>query len=72
LIWVALGGRASLMAAFLGAVVVRSLEDLLSETFDAYWLLVLGLLFVLSVVTFPRGVIGEALYRLGGRPPRGE
>ena len=72
LIWVALGGRASLMAAFLGAVLVRFLEDLLSETLDAYWLLALGLLFVLSVVTFPRGVIGEALYRLGGRPPRGE
>ena len=64
LIWVALGGRGNLMAAFLGALAVRFLEDLLSERFDIYWLLVLGLLFVLSVVLFPRGLIGELLYRL--------
>lgn len=65
LIWVALGGRGNLMAAFLGAIAVRFLEDLLSERFDVYWLLLLGLLFVLSVVVFPRGIIGEALHRLG-------
>jgi len=65
LIWVALGGRGNLLAAFLGALVVRFLEDLLSERFDVYWLLLLGLLFVLSVVLFPRGIIGELLHRLG-------
>lgn len=64
LIWVALGGRGNMMAAFLGAIAVRFLEDLLSEQFDVYWLLVLGLLFVLSVVLFPRGLVGEVLYRL--------
>jgi urea ABC transporter permease protein UrtC len=69
LIWVAVGGRTFLLAAFLGAFVVRSVEDLLSETLGAYWLLALGLLFVLSVILFPHGLIGELLSRLT-RPRR--
>ncbi len=68
LIWVALGGRGYLLAAFLGAIVVRYAEALLSEYLGPYWLLALGALFVLSVLYFPRGAIGEAIHRLtGGR-----
>jgi urea ABC transporter permease protein UrtC len=63
LIWVALGGRTLLLGAFLGAIIVRFLEDILSETLGPYWLLALGVLFVLSVIFFPRGLIGEAVYR---------
>ena len=64
LIWVALGGREILLAAFLGAVVVRSVEGVLSERLGNFWLLALGILFVASVVFLPRGLIGWAL-----RPP---
>jgi urea ABC transporter permease protein UrtC len=70
LIWVALGGRTLLLAAFLGAILVRSMENVLSETLGTYWLLALGLLFVLSVVLFPRGLIGEIIHRLTA-PRRG-
>lgn len=66
LIWVAVGGREMLLAAFLGAILVRGVENVLSETLGAYWLLGLGLLFILSVVLFPRGIIGEAIHRLSG------
>lgn len=66
LIWVALGGRGMLFAAFTGAILVRTLEGYLSETFGQYWLLALGLLFVLAVIVFPRGLIGEFLHRAGG------
>jgi urea transport system permease protein len=61
LIWTALGGREVLFAAFLGAIIVRSVESLLSETLGHYWLLALGALFVASVVFFPRGILGWAL-----------
>src|SRR5204862_149541 len=61
LIWTALGGRDVLLAAFLGALVVRSVESALSEALAYYWLLALGALFVTSVVVFPRGLLGGPL-----------
>jgi branched-chain amino acid transport system permease protein/urea transport system permease protein len=61
LIWAALGGREVLLAAFLGAIVVRSVESALSEALGYYWLLVLGMLFVASVIVFPRGLLGRLL-----------
>ena len=64
LIWVAVGGRGFLLAAFLGALVVRGLEDRLSESLGSAWLLVLGLLFVTVVVAFPRGLLGQLFARL--------
>jgi urea transport system permease protein len=68
LIWVALGGRTYLLAAFLGAIVVRYLEDVLSERLGAAWLLVLGILFIVNVIYLPRGLIGEVLHWLSERP----
>ncbi|RZL87734.1 MAG: branched-chain amino acid ABC transporter permease [Variovorax sp.] len=61
LIWVAVGGRGVLMGAFLGAILVRSVESALSERFGNYWLLLLGGVFVVVVVFFPIGVFGRAL-----------
>ena len=61
LIWVAVGGRNSLVAACLGALLVRLAESWLSEALGPYWLLALGALFILTVVAMPRGVVGEAL-----------
>lgn len=64
LIWVALGGRDFLVAAALGAIVVRYLESRLSNAIGAAWPLALGALFMISVVLFPRGVFGELIVRL--------
>jgi len=61
LIWTALGGREVLLAAFLGALIVRSVESVLSEALGYYWLLGLGVLFIASVVIFPRGLLGRLL-----------
>lgn len=61
LIWVALGGKAVLLAAFIGALVVKSVENVLSDTLGQYWLLALGLLFVAAVVLLPRGVLAPFL-----------
>lgn len=64
LIWVAVGGRSSLMAAFLGAILVRSIENVMSATLEEYWLLALGIMFVATVVVAPQGLLGNLL-RLG-------
>ena len=61
LIWVAIGGKSVLLAAFIGALTVKSVENVLSDTLGQYWLLVLGLLFVLSVVALPRGLLAPFL-----------
>ncbi len=61
LIWVALGGKGILLAAFLGAVIVRILESFLSDLLTYYWIMILGLFFVVSVMFFPRGIFGNLL-----------
>lgn len=61
LIWTAVGGRGVLLAALLGAVLVRSVESALSSVLGNYWLLALGLLFVATVVLAPSGLFGRLL-----------
>jgi urea transport system permease protein len=61
LIWVAVGGRQVLMAGFLGAIVVRWVESLLSERLGNFWLLALGMLFAATVVLMPYGLFGRIL-----------
>jgi len=61
LIWVAVGGRGVLLAAFLGAILVRSVESVLSDQLGDYWLFAMGVLFVLVVVFMPKGFFGQIL-----------
>ena len=70
LIWTALGGREMVLAAFLGALVVRFLEAYLSELLGDYWILALGLVFMVSVTLLPRGLIAAPLARLSALRPR--
>ncbi|QKD84506.1 urea ABC transporter permease subunit UrtC [Thermoleptolyngbya sichuanensis A183] len=57
-IWVAVGGRATLVGAILGAVVVNLAKSLLSEKFPDFWLFFQGGLFLLVVLLLPSGIIG--------------
>jgi branched-chain amino acid transport system permease protein/urea transport system permease protein len=61
LIWVALGGKELLLASFLGAMLVRMLEAFLSDLLTYYWILILGMFFVMCVMFFPKGVFGNLL-----------
>ena len=70
LIWVALGGRGHLVAAALGAIAVRYLEAQLSGSLGAWWPLIAGALFMLSVIALPRGLFGEVFARLSAARPR--
>jgi len=57
-IWVAVGGRGSLVGAILGAGLVNGAKSLLTVAFPEYWLFFLGLLFILVTLFLPQGVIG--------------
>jgi branched-chain amino acid transport system permease protein len=57
LIMVILGGRSSLFGPFLGAVVYLLLESTLSQSFQS-WQLIVGVIFVVCVLTFPQGLWG--------------
>ena len=61
LIWVSLGGKEVLLASFLGAMLVRMLEAFLSDLLTYYWILILGMFFVICVIFFPKGVFGNLL-----------
>lgn len=57
-IWVAVGGRASLAGPVLGALVVSSMKTGLSEQFPSGWLYLQGLMFVLVIAFAPKGLAG--------------
>ena len=67
LIWVALGGRDVILAAFVGALAVRVMESYFSEWLGDVWLLALGLVFMVSVVLLPRGLIATPLMHFARR-----
>ena len=61
-VWAAVGGRASLLGACIGAILINLIEATVSETemFVEAWQAIIGLLFVLVVLFLPRGLAGLA------------
>lgn len=57
-IWVAVGGRGTLVGPIIGAVVVNYLRSLVSEALPEMWLFVQGALFIFVVVLMPDGIYG--------------
>ena len=57
-IWVAVGGRGTLVGAALGAVLVNWGKTFFTGALPEYWLFALGALFVVVTLFLPQGVIG--------------
>jgi len=58
-IWVAVGGRGTLIGAVLGAVVVNYAKTVFtSGALASYWLFMLGALFVGVTLLLPKGIVG--------------
>lgn len=71
-VWAAVGGRASILGACIGAILINMISATVSETegFAEAWKAIIGLVFVLVVLYLPRGVAGFAhdlIKRLVGR-----
>ncbi len=57
-VWVAVGGRGTLIGAVLGAIIVNGAKTLFTGWFPEIWLFALGALFVGVTLFMPKGVMG--------------
>jgi len=56
-VWVAVGGRGTLVGPILGAVLVNALKSWATHAIPDLWLILLGSLFLLVVLFLPKGII---------------
>jgi urea transport system permease protein len=59
-IWVAVGGRGTLVGAILGAIVVNFVKTWLTGAAPELWLFALGALFIIVTLAMPQGILGLA------------
>ncbi len=57
-VWVALGGRATLYGAVIGAVVVNYAKTYFTGALPEVWLFALGGLFIVTTIFLPKGIAG--------------
>ncbi len=57
-VWVALGGRGTLVGPVIGAVSVNALKSWATRAYPDLWILILGGSFVLVVMFMPKGIVG--------------
>jgi urea transport system permease protein len=57
-IWVAVGGRGTLVGAAIGALIVNWGKTFFTGALPEYWLFALGALFVLVTLFLPKGILG--------------
>jgi urea transport system permease protein len=57
-VWVAVGGRGTLVGPVLGAIGVNALKSWTTRAFPDMWLLFLGGLFIVVTVFMPKGIVG--------------
>ncbi len=72
-VWVAVGGRGTLIGPLLGAGLVNYAKTWFTTAYPEMWLFALGALFVLVTVLLPKGIVGLAVSlrnRWGSRPKR--
>ena len=57
-VWVAIGGRGTLIGAILGALLVNYAKTYFTGAFPEIWLFALGAMFIVVTILTPRGVLG--------------
>jgi branched-chain amino acid transport system permease protein len=61
IIWVALGGRGTLIGPVLGALLIEWASAYLSGSLPFLWMLIVGIAFVLVIVLLPQGLLPQGL-----------
>ena len=69
-IWVAVGGRGTLVGAAIGALIVNWGKTFFTGVLPEYWLFALGALFVLVTLFLPKGILGLIDQLTGRRKPK--
>jgi urea transport system permease protein len=57
-VWVAVGGRATLYGAVMGAVLVNYAKSYFTAALPEFWLFALGGLFIVVTIFLPKGLVG--------------
>lgn len=57
-VWVAVGGRGTLLGPIIGAFGVNALKSWATRAYPDLWLMFLGALFVLVTIFMPKGIVG--------------
>ena len=57
-VWVAVGGRGTILGPVIGAAAVNGAKSFFTQAFPEYWLFFLGLLFILVTLWLPFGIVG--------------
>ena len=58
IVWVAVGGRGTLVGPIVGAIFVNAFKSWATEAFPDYWPIMLGGMFLLVVLFLPGGLVG--------------
>jgi urea transport system permease protein len=58
IVWVAVGGRGTLIGPIIGAVAVNWLKSWATRAYPDLWLLFLGTMFILVTLFMPKGIVG--------------
>ena len=56
-VWVAVGGRGTLVGPIVGAIGVNAIKSWATQAFPDLWLIILGTLFILVVLFLPGGIV---------------
>ena len=59
-LWVAIGGRGTLIGAVIGALSLNWGKSLFSEAYPDMWQYLLGAMLIIVVVFLPKGIVGVA------------
>ncbi|MEI9894901.1 MAG: urea ABC transporter permease subunit UrtC [Chthoniobacter sp.] len=57
-VWCAVGGRGTIVGPIIGAVCVNALKSWATTKYPDYWLIILGVMFILIVLFLPKGIFG--------------
>jgi len=57
-VWVAVGGRGTLIGPVVGAIAVNALKSWATRAYPDLWLIILGGMFVIVVLLMPKGIVG--------------
>lgn len=61
-VFCAVGGRLSVLGAIIGALLVNAAKTSISESFPELWLFAMGVIFIVVVRFFPKGIAGIYQY----------
>src|SRR5690606_39013185 len=57
-IWVAVGGRGTILGPIIGAILVNAGKTYFTGALPEYWLFALGALFIVVTLFLPKGIVG--------------